>query len=87
MSLSEEILTAIAAERQRQFDLPGTESDVQKGPNDWITTIITLLIGAQTRHGIPPTAEEFRDAMIKASAVSVAAIEHVDLMSSKNRIR
>ena len=87
MSPSEEILTAIATERQRQFDLPGTESDVQKGPNDWITTIITLLVEGQTRHGIAPTTEDFREAMVKAAAVCVAALEHVDLMSSKNRIR
>lgn len=82
-----EILSAIAAERQRQFDLPGTESDVQKGPNDWIMTIITLLLEGQTRHGINPTVEEFKDSMIKSAAVALAGIEHIELMSSKNRIR
>lgn len=87
MERSEDILAAIAAERQRQFDLPGTESDVQKGPNDWITAIITLLTEGQTRHGIAPTEEEFRRSMVKAAAVALAAIEHTELMSSKNRIR
>ena len=84
---SEAIYSAIAAERQRQFDLPGTEGDVAKGPNDWIVTITSLLCEAQSRSGVPPTAEEFRHALTKAAAVAVAALEHVDLMSSKNRVR
>lgn len=83
---SEVIYSAIAAERQRQFDLPGTEGDVAKGPNDWIVTITAILCEAQSRSGMPPTAEDFRHAMIKAAAVTVAAIEHIDLMSSKNRV-
>jgi hypothetical protein len=81
-----EILCAIEAERQRQFDLPGTESDVTKGPNDWIVTITSILVEAQDRSGVSPTAEEFQHAMIKAAAVTIAALEHVDLMSSKNRV-
>lgn len=85
--MNEEFLTAIAAERQRQFDLPGTESDVQKGPNDWITTIIALLLEGQTRHGVNPTSEEFKDSMIKSAAVTLAALEHIELMIAKNRIR
>jgi hypothetical protein len=81
-----EIFSAIAAERQRQFDLPGTESDVAKGPNDWIVTITSILCEAQSRTGLPLSADEFRHAMIKAAAVTVAALEHVELMSSKNRL-
>jgi hypothetical protein len=84
--VSEEIYSAIAAERQRQFDLPGTESDVTKGPNDWIVTITAILCEAQSRTGLPPTAEDFRHSMIKAAAVTVAALEHVELMSAKNRV-
>jgi hypothetical protein len=83
---TEDIYSAIAAERQRQFDLPGTENDVAKSPNDWIATIINCLCEGHSRSGMPPTAEEFRHAMVKAAAVTVAALEHVDLMSSKNRV-
>lgn len=83
---SDEIFAAIAAERQRQFDLPGTESDVTKGPNDWIVTITSILCEAQSRSGMSPSAEDFRHAMIKAAAVTVAAIEHINVMSSKNRV-
>lgn len=81
-----EIYSAIAAERQRQFDLPGTETDVTKSPNDWIVTIASILCEAQSRGGVPPTAGDFEHAMIKAAAVAVAAIEHIELMSSKNRV-
>jgi hypothetical protein len=80
-------LSAAKAERTRQFNLPGTESDVTKGPNDWIVTVASLLVEAQTRSGIPPTREEFLDAMVKAVAVVIAAVEHTDLMTAKNKLK
>jgi hypothetical protein len=84
---SEAFLDAALAERARHFNLPGTESDVTKGPNDWIVTVASLLVEAKTRSGIPPTREEFFDAMTKAVAVIIASVEHVELMSSKNRLK
>ena len=84
--MSDTIFSAVAAERQRQFDLPGTESDVTKGPNDWIVTITSILCEAQSRTGLPPSREDFVRAMTKAAAVTVAALEHVELMSSKNKL-
>lgn len=81
-----DIYSAIVAERQRQFDLPGTESDVTKGPNDWITTIMNCLSEGTSRSGSPPTADDFERAMVKSAAVIVAALEHVELMRSKNKV-
>jgi hypothetical protein len=82
----EQFLSDVVSERTRQFNLPGTESDVTKGPNDWIVTIASLLCEAQTRHGVAPTAEEFYEALTKAAATIHAAVEHIDLMVTKNRL-
>lgn len=82
----EDIFTVVAAERERQFDLPGAEHDVNKGPNDWIATIVSCLGETATRHGVPPSQDEFENALKKASAVIVAAFQHADLMKSKNRL-
>lgn len=84
---TEQFLSNAKAERLRHFNLPGTESDVTKGPNDWIVTVTSLLVEAQTRSGVPPTKEEFLDAMTKANAVIIAAVEHVDLMTAKQRLK
>lgn len=80
-------IAAIVSERQRQFNLPGTESDVTKSPNDWIVTVASLLCEAQERSGICPSAEEFKHAMIKAGAVVLAALEHVELMQSNGKLK
>lgn len=84
---TEQFLSNAKTERLRQFNLPGTESDVTKGPNDWIVTVTSLLVEAQARSGVPPTKEEFLDAMEKATAVIIAAVEHVDLMTAKQRLK
>lgn len=83
----EKFLSDAKSERLRHFNLPGTESDVTKGPNDWIVTVTSLLVEAQARSGVPPTKEEFLDAMTKATAVIIAAVEHIDLMASKQRLK
>lgn len=83
----EDIFDLVASERLRQFDLPGTENDINKGPNDWIVTVIACLGEAASRHGMPPSREEFEDALTKASAVIVAAFQHAELMKSKNKLR
>jgi len=86
MRPTDELVAAVLAERQRQFDLPGTEHDVVKGPNDWITTISTYLIEAASRSGEAPTQQDFDKAIVKTMAVALAALQHSDLMRSKNRL-
>lgn len=82
----DDIFAVAGAERARQFDLPGTEHDVNKGPNDWIATLMPILGESCSRAGIPPTAEDFERSMVKVIAVAVAAIQHAELMQSKNRL-
>lgn len=76
----------IAAERQRQFELPGTESDYLKSPDNWIATIISLVGEGVERSGMPPAKDDFERAIIKAAAVCLAALEHIDHMTEQKRI-
>ncbi len=82
----DDLVSAVLAERARQFDLPGTEHDVSKGPNDWIATISSYLCSVAARSGVPPKQEDFEDALIKAMAVSLAALQHSDMMRKKNTL-
>lgn len=86
MKPTDELIAAVVAERQRQFDLPGTEHDVIKGPNDWIATVASYLTEASVRSGIPPSQEDFEKSIIKAMAVALAALQYSDLMKSKNKL-
>jgi hypothetical protein len=79
-------IDAIAAERERQFNLPGTEGDYHKSPNDWIATICSILGEGAERSGIPPTSEDFERSLIKAAAVAVAALEHVSRMRDMKKL-
>jgi hypothetical protein len=73
----------IQAERERQFDLPGRECDVSKGTDNWCATVLRYVGEVTNRGGRPPLAGDFEDAMIKAGAVVLAALEHIDVMKSK----
>jgi hypothetical protein len=76
----------ILAERERQFNLPGTEHDARKSPNDWITTIVSILGEGVERSGIPPTKQDFERSITKAAAVCLAALEHTALMSEQKKL-
>lgn len=78
---------ALLAARARQFLHPGSESDVAKRPNDWVGTIINYLAEATDRFGVPATREDFEDALVKAGAVILAALEHSEDMQNKKRLR
>lgn len=80
------ILATVRAERLRQFEIPGTEHDVEKSANDWIATIASNLTEAASRSGLNPTSEEFERSMVKTAAIAVAAIEYIELMKDKNRL-
>lgn len=71
-----QILERINQERTRQESLPGSEYDQKHTRNDWIAIATMYLSRAASRKQIPVTAEEYRDSLIKAAAVILAALEH-----------
>ena len=76
----------VAKERQRQFELPGTEGDYAKSPDNWIATIISILGEGTERSGIPPTRHDFERAILKTAAVCLAALDHLDHMAERKKI-
>lgn len=81
-----EWVTKIAAERQRQFELPGTEGDYAKSPDNWIATVISILGDGVERSGIPPSRQDFERALVKSAAVCLAALEHIDHMADRKKL-
>lgn len=79
-------LNLISAERDTQLERVGVEHDVEKYPNDWISTIASHLTEASSRNGVNPSAEEFERALVKSAAIIVAAIEHGEMMKEKRRL-
>lgn len=86
MSLRGEILASVGEERDRQADLPGREWDLRNGPNDWIAIAARYLGEEARRAGHVPTRAAFEDAMTKAAAVILAALEHADAMQADGRL-
>jgi hypothetical protein len=82
-----EILDLIHKERARQFDLPGVEFDVTNTPNDWIAIATFYISECTRRNTLKPDINEYKDSLVKAAAVIVAAIEYVDMMKQKNQFR
>ncbi len=81
-----EHVTKVVAERERQFALPGTESDYAKSPNDWIATILSIMGEGAERNGIPPSRHDFERAIVKSAAVCLAALEHLDHMTGRKEL-
>ncbi len=74
----ERILSEISGERDRQFNLPGSEFDQLHSMNDWIAIAAQYLTRSADRKHTKGNQSEQRESLIKAAAVIVAAIEHVD---------
>jgi len=72
------LLDQISKERARQESLPGSEYDGKHSQNDWIAISTMYLSRAASRKHVPATREEYRDGLIKAAAVILAALEHDD---------
>jgi hypothetical protein len=72
----QDILNLILTERQRQYDLPGSEYDSKHTHNDWIAIINQYASRGVTRKHQKIDNEEFRDSLIKAAAVILAALEN-----------
>jgi len=80
-------LSKIANERERQMTLFGSEWDGSKNPNDWVSTITHYVSEHITKQGIPPNKQDFEDSLVKAGAIIVAALEHIDRMVEKGKLR
>ena len=74
----ERILGEISGERDRQFNLPGSEFDQLHSMNDWIAITSQYLTRSADRKHTKSDQREQRESLIKAAAVIVAAIEHLD---------
>jgi len=72
------ILDEIAAERRRQYDLPGSEFDQKHTINDWIAISSQYLTRCVARKHMKLDYQEQRQSLIKAAAVILASIEHLD---------
>lgn len=80
MSDRQKILEEILAERERQSNLVGSEYDIHHTPNDWIAKIVHYASEETKRNAKTPESEAFRESLLKAAAVIVAALEHVPKM-------
>lgn len=83
----DEIAKLILDERARHFNLPGHEYDVTNTPNDWIAIILSYCSENAKKNQIKPDCDEYSDSLIKAAAVIVAALEHLDMMTTKGHFR
>jgi hypothetical protein len=82
-----DIVERIIGERERNFSLPGSETDTLKGVNDWLMTAIFYLSQARQRGAEQTTQLDYEDELVKAAAIILAALEHADFMSSKGLLK
>lgn len=85
--MRKQFVSNIVAERERHIDLPGSEFDLNNGPNDWIAIASRYLSEGAQRKGVTPSSEDFVDNLTKAAAVILAGLEHVDHMKSHKRLK
>lgn len=78
LTTRQKIFNEVSEERERQYNLPGSEYDQKHTINDWIAISSQYLTRGADRRHIKVDVIEQRDALIKAAAVIIAAIEHLD---------
>lgn len=83
----QQVIEKVLQERLRQFDLPGSEFDVSRTPNDWLAIAGRYLYSSSTTKNIKPSREDFEKDLIKAAAVIVAALENLERMVDNNQLR
>jgi hypothetical protein len=83
----ENILGEISGERDRQYNLPGSEYDQLHGMNDWIAIAAQYLTRCADKKHTKSDPIEQRGSLIKAAAVIVAAIEHLDRPRSSSIVK
>ncbi len=82
MSSRSDILARIEAERERQFNLPGSENDVRNTPNEWAAIAGHYLFEEIRRGANSPSLSDYEDSLVKAAAVILAALESVPAMQA-----
>jgi len=83
----QQLLEKITQERLRQFDLPGSEFDISRTPNDWLAIAGRYLFSPASTKNIKSTKQDFENDLIKAAAVILAALENSERMSEQNQLR
>lgn len=83
----QQIIEKVLQERLRQFDLPGSEFDVSRTPNDWLAIAGRYLYSSSTTKNIKPSKEDFEQDLIKAAAVIVAALENSERMVGNSHLK
>jgi len=86
VSKSDSLIKEIVDERNRQYNLPGSEWDMKNSPNDWIAIAGHYLHESSKRKGQNPNLTEWHDSMVKAAAVILAALEHEAIMNDNNQL-
>lgn len=71
----EQIIQMIVDERQNQIANPNTISDLKKTKNDWTALVGFYLFESASRSDKHVSFDEFRESLIKAAAVILAALE------------
>jgi hypothetical protein len=74
----QKIFEKISIERDRQYNLPGSEYDQLHSINDWIAIAAQYLTRSVDRKHIKTDQHDKIESLIKAAAVIVAALEHID---------
>jgi len=73
------IIESIINERLRQLELPGSEFDARHSENDWIAIASKYLSESAARKHQKTNTAHYRDNLVKAAAVIVAALEHQEI--------
>jgi hypothetical protein len=82
------ILSRIEQERVRQYDLAGSEYDAKNSPNDWIA-ITSYYLAQETKRATmltPPNSKDFERELVKAAAVILASLEHIEVMKERGHL-
>jgi len=76
---NQNVIEALIAERARQQKLWGNEFDDKNTANDWATYISNYVAaGAYSGRQDKYTPERFREHLVKAATLCIAAIEAID---------
>ena len=86
MSQLDKILDDVKIERQRQSNVAGSEYDLTNAPNDWVAIASHYLLQDVYRKKVAPNRAQFRDSLVKAAAVIVAALEYEQNMVNKGQL-
>jgi len=83
----QEISEQVLFEREKNFNLPGSEWDGKNTPNDWIAIAAAYLTSGSSRKHSTPVADDFEADLIKAASVIFAALEHISSMRDSGTLR